>query len=121
MGEECAKETGTPPQCISAFKGHVKGMMSYRPPPRCIHTLVNALPLIQPEKDIAILKAKCLDDYVSVSKCAEKLGILKECKPTFELIDDMVDSVEPVCKDWVVNFFELDLKAKLRAFQCFLE
>ena len=48
------------------------------------------------------------------------LGIPKECKPSFELVEDMADSLEPVCQDWLVDFFELDLKDKFRAFQCLL-
>jgi len=121
--EQCAKETGIPPQCISAFKGHFMELMSHRPPHSCIRDAANAFPKIQKEKALTKVKAQCLDNHVSASECAEMFGIPKECKPSFEMIGHMAASVEPVCQDWVVNAVEMyrSSKSNFRALQCLLE
>ena len=57
---------------------------------------------------------------VSASKCAEMFEIPKECKTSFEMMEDMDESLDPVCQDWAVDHVQLDDKAKFRALQCLL-
>ena len=62
--EQCAKETGIPPQCISAFKGHIQELISH--PHSCIFAAANAFLKIHREKGEKALKklmASCLDNH----------------------------------------------------------